>query len=154
MLGYLQISINICGSRSMTNLCLIRLQIRGSRLSILVPTIFLSCRQLLASVLFSLAIVLALAQTDIVCNNTAITKDCTQFITKFCADVASVEVSSSLSPRPVHITHLVILMVGQGLWRDISLLRGFRVHVYVFQNIPLVILKKCFDAPLAFAQVN
>ena len=38
MLGYLRISINICGSRSVTNLCLIRLQIRGSRLSVLVPT--------------------------------------------------------------------------------------------------------------------
>ena len=39
MLGYLRISINICGSRSVTNLCLIRLQIRGSRLSVLVPNL-------------------------------------------------------------------------------------------------------------------
>ena len=77
--------------------------------------IFLSRRQLLASVLFSLTIVPALAQTDIVCNNTGITKDCTQFITQFCADIASVKVSSSLLPRSVHITHLVFLMAGRGV---------------------------------------
>jgi hypothetical protein len=38
MLGYLRYSIYICGSRSEADLCLIRLQIRGSRLSVLVPT--------------------------------------------------------------------------------------------------------------------
>jgi len=60
--------------------------------------ILLSRRQVLTSILFSLAVVPALAQTDLVCNNIGITEDCTQFITEFCADVANVKVSSSLSP--------------------------------------------------------
>jgi hypothetical protein len=105
--------------------------------------IFSSRRQVLASVLFSLAIVLALAQTNIECNNTGITGDCTQFITKFCADVASVKVSSLLSPRPVYITHFIFPMAGRGPHKHPSLLRGFWVHMYVLKYI----CKKYFDAP-------
>ena len=64
--------------------------------------------QVLASVLFSLAFASALAQTDIQCNDTGNTGDCSQFINKFCADVATVKVSSSPFPRLVYITQLVI----------------------------------------------
>ncbi|KIM42666.1 hypothetical protein M413DRAFT_26686 [Hebeloma cylindrosporum] len=49
-------------------------------------------RSLLTGVLVSLAVVSTLAQTDIQCNDVGTAGDCTQFIPKFCADVASAKV--------------------------------------------------------------
>jgi len=77
--------------------------------------IFLFRRQVLASVLFSLAVVPALAQIDILCQKTGRTGEgCTQFIPDFCDTVARIAVSSSLSHRPVYASHLVFLVADPG----------------------------------------
>jgi hypothetical protein len=65
--------------------------------------IFLFRRQVLASVLFSLVVVPALAQIETLCQMTGRTGNCSQFIPDFCDTVSRVAVSSSLSHRPVYI---------------------------------------------------